>query len=348
MTGPKLPLIGALLALSAAIGVAGASGRRDMVRVTVLHREPIVAHERRPWRVVPWTLESRLTVNDFEVSRDQVPCVVDSASPADTRLAVALLLDVSSSSQVRFDHILKAVRKFVVPTLRPSDRLSVVRIGGKEGVVATPFTSAASEVVKAAETVLAPSAGHPMTVNLGFGYGPSPIWDAVDGAVTALRAERDTRGVILLTDGRATGNRVGIDEVVGRAVEAGVPVSVVGAVVARVLRQDAVTAARVRPKVFIEGMADETGGVYIDLFGIEPFFPAPTGTALTTPQLQWPQDEPTIVHWVGRSLVHAIEALRASYVVDVSCPTTTAGPHLLDVRVKRPGFDVRAPRAIVN
>src|SRR5690606_26519906 len=60
-------------------------------------------------------------------------------------------------------------------------------------------------------------------------HGRTPIWDAVDMAVSALEAERGRRRAILLvTDGLSTGNRVGLDAVIERAAHADVAVFVVG------------------------------------------------------------------------------------------------------------------------
>lgn len=53
-------------------------------------------------------------------------------------------------------------------------------------------------------------------------FGPSPLWDALDAAVSAVATRDGTRSVVLWTDGQPTGNKLGLDEVTARARAAGV------------------------------------------------------------------------------------------------------------------------------
>jgi hypothetical protein len=55
----------------------------------------------------------------------------------------------------------------------------------------------------------------------------TPLWDAIDEGVTVLASEPGRRAIILVTDGMATGNTHGLDEVIQRAVATKVSVSVV-------------------------------------------------------------------------------------------------------------------------
>ena len=56
--------------------------------------------------------------------------------------------------------------------------------------------------------------------------GPSPIWDAMSRAAASL-AERDgDRIVLLITDGRASGNVLGFDDALNHALAAGLRVFV--------------------------------------------------------------------------------------------------------------------------
>lgn len=56
-------------------------------------------------------------------------------------------------------------------------------------------------------------------------YGRTPLWDAVDAAVTALEGETGRRVVLLITDGLSTGNRQGLAAVIEHARAAHVEVS---------------------------------------------------------------------------------------------------------------------------
>jgi hypothetical protein len=59
-------------------------------------------------------------------------------------------------------------------------------------------------------------------------YGPSPLWDAVDAAVTVLEREPGPRAVVLITDGLSTGNRHSLSAVIEHARNAKARVSVIG------------------------------------------------------------------------------------------------------------------------
>jgi hypothetical protein len=56
-------------------------------------------------------------------------------------------------------------------------------------------------------------------------FGPSPLWDAMFDAVTALAADDGQRALILITDGRSTGNRHSLSELLAHAVRARVSIS---------------------------------------------------------------------------------------------------------------------------
>jgi hypothetical protein len=314
------------------------------VPATVLRREPIPILDKNgvvPWRVVPWTLVSGLTAEDFEILGDGAACSIDSFSADAVPLTVALLLDVSPSSQIQYDYLLVAVQETLIPALKPGDRVSISRVGSVQ-VGHAPFVSGDRELTAAAGAALSPPARGPSadeclrggSVNLVFGFGPSPIWDSVDAAITSLQGESGRRAIVLVTDGRATANVHSLSEVTVRGMEAAVPVAVIGGASVETLRQSPTMAARVRPLAYVQEMADGTGGVCIELFGDEPYRPHP-------------YDEKTMTYWLGRALVHAIEALRGSYTLGFSCGAPDGRMHALDVRVRRPGFDVRAPRAYV-
>jgi hypothetical protein len=58
-------------------------------------------------------------------------------------------------------------------------------------------------------------------------FGPSPLFDALDAAVSRVRNLPGRRAVVLWTDGRPTGNVLGAEEVGARAVDAGVSLDVI-------------------------------------------------------------------------------------------------------------------------
>jgi hypothetical protein len=58
-------------------------------------------------------------------------------------------------------------------------------------------------------------------------FGPSPLFDALDAAVSRVRNLPGPRAVVLWTDGRPTGNVLGAEEVGARAADAGVSLNVI-------------------------------------------------------------------------------------------------------------------------
>ncbi len=94
-------------------------------------------------------------------------------------------------------------------------------------------------------------------------YGPSPVWDAVDEALSLIEAESGRRAVILWSDGRASGNLRGRFDVAERARAAGIPVHVVSPPTERMIRQTETTAVRIRPGVYLEWLAETTGGRFL-------------------------------------------------------------------------------------
>ena len=59
--------------------------------------------------------------------------------------------------------------------------------------------------------------------------GPSPIWDATAETVRTMSADAGKRAIVLVTDGLASGNRVGATDAAFAARWAGIPVTVVAA-----------------------------------------------------------------------------------------------------------------------
>jgi hypothetical protein len=58
-------------------------------------------------------------------------------------------------------------------------------------------------------------------------YGPSPLWDGIEAAISALEQESRPRHVLLVTDGLSTGNGRSLQSVIERAVQSNVSISVI-------------------------------------------------------------------------------------------------------------------------
>jgi hypothetical protein len=132
-------------------------------------------------------------------------------------LEIALVVDVSHSAThpgfFKRDHALvpDAITA-AANALLPSDRLRIGTFG--TAIVFAPDALSASDAI----------ARPPQIPELG---GPSPIWDALDAAVTALQRTSARGAIVVITDGRSTGNRLGFADVVARLQQTRLPVLVV-------------------------------------------------------------------------------------------------------------------------
>jgi len=141
------------------------------------------------------------------------------AAQAATRPAnVVLIVDVSHS--VTYG-IVKRDRTLVVDAasalaaaMQAGDTARVGTFGDEITIEPAPLKDA--DAVRAAGARLAERIG-----------GRSPIWDALVAAAGTLEGAAAPRGIIVLTDGRSTGNRIGFADAVDQLKRAGIPVFVV-------------------------------------------------------------------------------------------------------------------------
>lgn len=166
------------------------------------------------------------------------------------------------------DLFLRPLLRGLLPALRPNDRVRLGRITNVPELYPT-FVTDRSELARAARWAVDPPADSR--------YGNSPIWDAIDTALSALESEVGRRRAILLvTDGLSTGNRIGLDAVTARAAYADVALFVIGEFwgVPRSARgwtlRDStdgpwfvMTGAFTSPFDQLKGLARSTGGVFI-------------------------------------------------------------------------------------
>jgi hypothetical protein len=281
-----------------------------------------------PQLVAPWRLETGLTREDFEVLSDSIPAGVSSCVPVTGPVSIVLVVDVSASvpAEARSAWLRDSIDGPFVRAVRRGDRVAIGRVGGT-GLLFSPgfsgdaagFVSAAGDVLKRTEK----DADRP------FGLDGSPIWDAVDRAIDMLESVPGHRTVILLSDGRATSNIRAFADVAARAVMLGIGVGVVSSAWDVTIRQTGTVAARVRPRVFLEQLAFDTGGAYIEAFG-----PLPN---------PWLRNEDALNRWLECTLARIVEEMRGGYALTFSAPVDDGQAHVLGVRVKREGLRVRAP-----
>jgi von Willebrand factor type A domain len=170
-------------------------------------------------------------------------------------LSLVLLCDVSASVDFRQLELPHDVSREIDGDLRsrltPADRLGIAVFGAtmKFGGFLPDDRGVRLSAIQAAFK--------DRSVGLN---GPSRIWDAVDGSIAALERESGRRAVILLTDGYASGNRLGLADVIRHAQAAKVAVTVIasGGWVAW-----PATAPGPTPRNALERLTADTGGMLV-------------------------------------------------------------------------------------
>jgi hypothetical protein len=243
---------------------------------------------------------SNLTAEDFEVWSDgvQVPLWQVSSEPED--LSVLLLIDASVSAIESWDISTDSLTTFIPPidngliaNLSARDRLGL-GVFGRQARFGREFGSDKPSLAATEREVL--------RMDERDRIGPSPIWDAVDAATDLLAARPGQRAIILVTDGRATGNRKSLSAVVDHAMQADVAVTVIGR--GFFFMSPEVTANA--PAVNLMLLANATGGLFL------------AGAPQTT------------------LFARTLNQLHHTYVIRFEPPL--AGPaHRLQVRVKKAG-----------
>jgi hypothetical protein len=377
MRRTRLPVVAALAAVLAGGAAASSGPPPALVTVDVAVEQPQPAAG--PSQVVPWSLVRGLTAQDFDVFSDGTACPVESFSTGGASLSMVVLLDVSASTEITVDWLLDPLQTALVPALKSGDRVAFGRFGGVALNVDRRFSSRPDELKEAARAVLtlpsqalAPPAGavsagafgpvkpDPVLLvrgmNGGFALGASPVWDAVDAAVGALESEPGRRAIILVTDGRSTGNLRSLEETILHAVAAEVGVLVVGEAHDEVIPQRKAVTAQVRPTAFLESMAAITGGAYAPVFGPEKSRPNRIDGLAMRPAREREGGEPlrparidegAFKKWVGRTMAGFVDDLHSAYTIGFLAPALDGQLHTLDVRVRKPGLKVRARQRYV-
>lgn len=163
-----------------------------------------------------------------------------------------LLVDVTASmtkTQLAFDARYAQVVNAFLQGLTPNDRAGV-------GLIAdtTRFTEMTVD-----QRALAASVRALFRVPDSARLGPSPLWDSLDETLDRVADGNRKPAIIVFSDGKAGGNRKGLDEVIDRAKTLGVAVSSVveGPGVALMARSPIV----LDPADAFERFAQTTGGL---------------------------------------------------------------------------------------
>lgn len=197
-----------------------------------------------------------LTRDDFQIKSDGRPRPIAFFSAADEPVSVVLLLDTSVSFRNRFGPLLlqSAIDRAFLPGLKPRDRLSVGSFGGKVSF-GTTLTSNRQAILDALRAALLSTTNDQ--------YGPSPAWDAIDAAVDMLEGEAGRKAIVLITDGRSTGNRTSYKDVAVRAMAAGVVIHIIAKDTEDVIYRPLTGMLRsYDPEIALRVLADQTGGSF--------------------------------------------------------------------------------------
>jgi hypothetical protein len=261
----------------------------------------------------------QLRPEEVRVKIDGQPVeVVDlTASPP---LTLVLLVDMTWSVygrqlwRWRKGEYESAIRGSVIGRLRPADRARIGGIGSTL-VVSPVYTRDVSALRDATRKALERRDEEVQ--------GPSPIWDFAWSMLQSLSSEVGHRAIVLVTDGRATGNTRSFADVVQAAIEHDVTVSSIGT---NANLSAELSRARLDPsvdpdRILIE-LAERTGGSYhVDL--------------------------PPDVQGKTRSLLASlVNELQRSYAVTFEVPAD-GKVHELSVECTRPGVRAKAKAAFV-
>ena len=238
-------------------------------------------------RLVPDLAKEDVTVLD-NGTRREITLFSNDIQP----ITVVIMLDMSGSMFPRFMRLRNSTQTFV-DALLPHDRAQIGTFG-EEIAISPHLTSDKTILRRVLASELWPAGG-------------TPIWNALDAAMTALASESGRRVVLSITDGRNVCHFPDCrkpGDVERRAVREGFTIYAIG-----------MDGTGLDGEIM--AMAEETGGGH---------FALPVGADLATT--------------FGR----VADELRRQYLIGFS-PTAMDGKlHRVDVQVGRPGMKVRARR----
>ena len=253
-------------------------------------------------------LVTTLKQDDFQIidNGKPQPIVVFDNSPAPIRLIV--LLDVSGSMKGNLP-LLKAASQQLFAKLGPAD---AARVGffGNEITISPVFTNQSAQLMAAMPEQIEDA--------------PTPLWEAVDKAITELKGIEQRRVVLVLSDGADSGYRPGKKfynqlDIVDRARQEDVMVYAVG------MRPRLVNTMNLQammdssePDPNLGKVALETGGGYIALRGNDDLNAAFTRVA---------------------------DELHSQYRLGFVPPAHDGKTHKIELRTRQPGLKVRGQKS---
>jgi Ca-activated chloride channel family protein len=307
----------AILALTVAASLAAAGQERRPFRSGARTVAVYATVSDEAGRLVP-----DLTHEDFEIYDNGKEQPITLFASEVQPISVVMLLDRSGSVMTNFRLVEVAAGEFVKGLL-PADKVRIGSFAGRIQLDPREFTSDRGEMLNILRTELQPA-------------GPTPLWNAVSVAVTALRHQEGRRVILVFTDGvdyTGGGRSVGLNEALRRAQEDNVMVYAIGLATERRVsgrgRRGGIIIgpAPMRPRVEIQRpdpglprIAVETGGGYFEL--------------RRTSDL-------------AATFAKVVDELHRQYALGFEPPKLDGKSHRLEVRLKRPGLNARARRAYI-
>jgi Ca-activated chloride channel family protein len=127
-----------------------------------------------------------LNRDDFKILDEGIEREITLFSNDPQRLTVVLMLDMSGSMMPRFGKVRESTQWFL-DALAPGDRAQIGTFG--EEIAISPLLTGDKQVL------------HRVLTEELWPAGPTPLWNALDAAMTALRGEQGRRVILALTDG---------------------------------------------------------------------------------------------------------------------------------------------------
>lgn len=327
--------VGATGSSSAGAGQTGAAAGASIVRVLVDDAQG--------------SPRKGLVTEDFQAIVDGAAQRIASVRPVGEALTMAILVDVTASlhrcpagvagfpstglsgglgTSTRTvqptGRIPPAVPLFALNGLRRGDRVLTSAIS-RRPVMSDDFESDPSAIRRRWRTLF----DLPPVESLG----PSPIWDRVSAAVSRLANEPGPAEIVIVTDGHAGGNDLGVREVAEFAAHAGIAVNVVSEEIPLPLRPIG-SSGRQQPDATaaLQFLAEETGGLFV----FDRMEPDP---------VERPDGSKCGILHPARAVEAVIDRLRSAYALEIAM-SPAATSQKLEIRVRGSGGVVYARRAV--
>ena len=255
-----------------------------------------------------------LTMEDFEILDSGKPQPITVFSSEEQPITVVVMLDRSGSMRTNF-RLVEAAGEAFVRRLKPTDKARIGSFASDVKIDPEGFTSDPNELIRILRNSLQPE-------------GPTPLWNAVNTAITAL-AEQDGRRVVLVfTDGADNPqnfkfNNVTLMDVMARAQRENVMVYSIG------LASTAPPGGGMggmrsllpqQPDPGLPHISGETGGGYFELSRTDA---------------------------LASTFARVADELHRQYALGFTPPKLDGKSHKLELKVKKPGMKARARKSYI-